>query len=555
MRGQVVRRGDGRLLISPPKGGAVRKILFVAAAALLAAASGASSAGAAPLTVSAGTAISQNQFLPGCGGPTEGDFPGTNFNYDNSEVEPWLAIRPNEPMDVAGMWQQDRWSDGGAHGLVAAVSHDGGQSFALSAPHFSICAGGTPANRGDYGRSSDPWVSWAPNGDLWSISLSVDRTTTRNAVLVSRMRHGESSWSEPTPVKFDTSRAGIPLGNNFNDKESLTADPNNADLVYAVWDRLVAPNENAPASAFETSQSFHGPTWFSRTTNGASASPTWETARPIYDPGTRDQTIANQIIVLPDGTLVDGFMHLQSQVTHHFATVKGSADVQVIRSTDEGATWSKRAISVAPVNAIGESDPQPINCRPFITGNPPCTIVRSDGVIIDLAVDSSATSDHKGRLYVTWQDHQDNPHGDDLILLSYSDDGGQSWTGPIKANDTPSDTFTDQAFEPTVHVNDQGVVAVSYYDFRNDVSGDGQLTTNHWIAHSYDGGATWESTQVDRSFDLHQTPYARGYFVGDYQGVDSQGSAFRLLSTLGSQNQANPFPNPNPTDEFLFSAS
>src|SRR4029453_17788608 len=131
---------------------------------------------AAPLTVTAPVNISiPTPFAPGCGGPTEGSFPGVNFNYRNSEVEPWLAVSPTNPNDVAAFWQKDRWSAGGAHGLVAAVSHNGGTSWAYSWPHFSICAGGTPANRGDFGRSSDPWVSWAPNGDLWAISLSVDR--------------------------------------------------------------------------------------------------------------------------------------------------------------------------------------------------------------------------------------------------------------------------------------------------------------------------------------------------------------------------------------------
>ena len=56
-------------------------------------------------------------------------------------------------------------------------------------------------------------------------------------------------------------------------------------------------------------------------------------------------------------------------------------------STDKGATWSKKAIIVSPSAAIGETHPEPIHSRPFITGNPPCTIVRSDGVIIDMAVD------------------------------------------------------------------------------------------------------------------------------------------------------------------------
>jgi BNR repeat-like domain len=524
----------------------MRRTLFAVAALAVAALCAAPTAGAAPLSISAPMQLSgPSPFAPGCGGATEGDMPGLNYNYENAETEPWLAVSPTNPDDVAGMWQQDRWSDGGSHGLVAAVSHDGGASFATSWPHFSRCAGGTAANGGDYGRSSDPWVSWAPNGDLWSISLSVDRTTPRNAVLVSRMRHGESTWSEPTTLKFDTSRTGVPLGNNFNDKESLTADPTDpsGNLVYAVWDRFVSPNENAPLPAFENAHAFHQPVWFSRTTDGASDSPTWQ-SREIFDPGTQNGTISNQIVVLPNGDLVDGF-YLFS--THQ---QKGGNFVAVIRSTDKGDTWSKRAIIVSPDAAVGETDPEPINCRPFITGNPACTIVRSDGVIVDLAVDNST-----GRIYIAWQDHDDNPYGDDLILLSHSDDGGLTWSTPDKVNQTPSDTFTDQAFEPAVHVNADGVVAVSYYDFRNDVSGDGELTTDHWIVHSHDGGATWIEDHLAGPFDMHQAPYARGYFVGDYQGLDSQGSAFRTLFTLANPGSPGVFPNPNPTDEFTETGS
>ena len=235
---------------------------------------------AAPLSITSPVLVSgASPFAPGCGGSAEGSVPGANFNYQNAETEPWLAVSPTNPNDVAAFWQQDRWSDGGSHGLLAAVSHDGGASWAYSAPHFSNCAGGTAADGGDFGRSSDPWVSWAPNGDLWSIAIAVDATTPRNAVLASRMRHGTSTWSEPFVLRFDDSRTGIPLGNNFNDKESLTADRSDSNLVYAVWDRLVSPNQNAPASAFEHARSSHGPTWFARTTSGAAATPVWEPAR------------------------------------------------------------------------------------------------------------------------------------------------------------------------------------------------------------------------------------------------------------------------------------
>jgi hypothetical protein len=527
--------------------------IVIAAAMTLAAAAFAPAAGAAPLTVTAPVGVSiPTPFPPGCGGASEGNNPGANFNYPNAETEPWLAVSPTNPNDIAGFWQQDRWSDGGSHGLVAAVSHTGGATWADSWPHFSNCAGGTPANHGDFGRSSDPFVSWAPNGDLWSISLSVDATTTRNAVLASRMRHGSSTWSEPFVLKFDTSKAGLPLGNNFNDKESLTADPTDAsgNLVYAVWDRFVSPNERVPLPALLGAHSFHQPVWMSRTTNGAADNPTWQ-SRKIFDPGTQNGTISNQIVVTPGGDLIDGFYLFKTHQNNQ-GGARGNS-IAVIRSTDKGTTWSRRAIIVAPSAAIGESDPEPINCRPFITGNPPCVLVRSDGVIVDLAVDYSA-GPHHGRVYITWQDHDNNPFGDDLIMLSHSDDGGRTWSAPAQVNQTPGGTFTDQAFEPAVHVNSDGVVAVSYYDFRSDVAGDRRLTTDHWLAHSHDGGDTWSESHLGGPFDMHQAPYARGYFVGDYQGLDSQGSAFRTLFTLTSPGSDTVFPNPNPTDEFTNSA-
>jgi len=86
--------------------------------------------------------------------------PGTN--YPNAEVEPFVAVNPTDPSNVIGVYQQDRWDNGGAHGLVTAYSSNGGQSFAHTFPHFSTCAGGTAANGGNYDRSSDPWSASVP---------------------------------------------------------------------------------------------------------------------------------------------------------------------------------------------------------------------------------------------------------------------------------------------------------------------------------------------------------------------------------------------------------
>lgn len=64
-----------------------------------------------------------------------------------------------------------------------------------------------------------------------------------------------------------------------------------------MWDRLEIPQEQADAAAFENTIGFRGPTFFTRTTDGGAS---WEEARMIFDPGQENQTIGNQIAVLPD---------------------------------------------------------------------------------------------------------------------------------------------------------------------------------------------------------------------------------------------------------------
>src|SRR5438874_1772410 len=156
-RGRVYARrgaGLGGVRATDRIGVSMRRILLALAVALPVSAAAALPARAltvAPLT----TVSTASPFPPGCGRATEGSFPGSNYNYANAEVEPWLAVNPAAAGDVAGFWQQDRWSDGGAHGLVAAVSHDGGATWAYSWPHFSNCAGGDATNGGNFGRSSD----------------------------------------------------------------------------------------------------------------------------------------------------------------------------------------------------------------------------------------------------------------------------------------------------------------------------------------------------------------------------------------------------------------
>jgi hypothetical protein len=120
-------------------------------------------------------------------------------NYLNAEVEPRVAVNPRNPNNIIGVWQQDRWRFGGARGLVTGVSQDGGSTWTRTFPHFSVCAGGTRKNGGNYERASDPWVSISPDGTAHQIALSFDFVAdVNNGVLVSRSTDQGRKWSEPT---------------------------------------------------------------------------------------------------------------------------------------------------------------------------------------------------------------------------------------------------------------------------------------------------------------------------------------------------------------------
>ncbi len=460
--------------------------------------------------------------------PTCNRAPQTGKNFPSAEVEPYVDIDPSNPNNLVGVWQQDRWSNGGSNGLRTGVSHDGGKTWTIpTPPTFARCEGGTAANGGDYERASDPWVSIAPNSDVYQVSLSFNDSNTTSAVLVSKSATNGNSWSTPVTLKRDTEPTV------FNDKESVTADPTDpaGRHAYVVWDRLVFPEAQASAAAAEHTVGFHGPAWFSRTTNGGAS---WEPARIIFDPGEQDQTIGNQIVVLPDGTLVDGFNLIFS---HKNVGGERGFNVAVIRSTDKGLTWSDPII-VAKLLAIPVTDPN--------TG----ARVRTGDILPSWAADPSS-----GNLFAVWQDARFSNFAHDDIAFSMSKDGGLTWTKPVRINQTP---VPAHAFTATIRVAPDGRIAVSYYDFRFLSSvNTTTLPTDYWIVNCLarcTDPTQWTEQHLAGSFDMTLAPVARGFFVGDYEGlgstIDTAGTGTTIFQPFFVQTVS----SSNPSDVFTRTA-
>lgn len=501
----------------------MRRGSILATGTLLTAVALAGAAHAAPFTLGpVSIASAPSPFAIGCGGP--GEAAPDSVVFQNAEVETHAAVNPANAANVVTFWQQDRWNDGGAHGNLAGASFDGGLTWSRSAPRFSRCAGGAGlGNAGDYERATDPWLSFGPTGRLHAISIGFDNSTARNAILAAYSDTGGLSWSTPRIVRFDNPRA---IGNNFNDKETLTADPADARLVYATWQRIVSPSEMAAQEAYDNAATFRSEAWFARSTDGGV---TWEPARSVYGArGSFTQTIGNQVEVLPDGTLINGF-NLINAVSNRHGT--RGYNVALIRSPDKGVTWTRETL-VDRLLVDEVTDPE--------TGQD----VRTGDILPDWAVDRGSNPATRGSVYVVWMDRRFNDADHDDILLARSPDGGVSWDAPVVVDRTPRGV---DAFTAMVDVDSQGRVAVSYYDFRNDQAGDAALSTDFWVTHSHDGGRTFttESRLTPTSFDMRTAPNARGYFVGDYTGLAHAGAAFHT-AWVGA-NDGNPA---NRTDVF-----
>jgi hypothetical protein len=433
-------------------------------------------------------------FSADCNGPAF----AVSAAYVNAEVEPFVAVNPANANNLIAVYQQDRYPDDGANGVLAATSFDGGRTWQVPGlreqPPFSRCAGGNEANGGDFDLASDPWVDIAPDGTAYFAALGFNKSNPGTAEFVSVSTTGGRSWERPIAVI----RENIP--DVSDERPSVTADPTRAHTAYLVWAR----HRSAPASTAA------GAVYFSRSSDGGKH---WSAARAIYETAIGMQTSANQIVVTPAGELINVFNEL--------ALDAGSKHprhdrIAVIRSTDGGSNWSQPT-TLATSAVAGVADPR--------TGE----LIRAGDSFTDIAVDPRPGTN---TIYAVWADSRFTDGHSQQIVLAKSADGGKSWEDPIAV---PAERGA-QDFVPSVAVNSLGEVAVTYYGFAAGAPPSGALMTSYWITLSKDGGHSWmPAQQLTRSpFDLRTAPFNRGLFLGEYQGLAAAGPTFIAVAALAN---------------------
>ena len=176
-------------------------------------------------------------------------------------------------------------------------------------------------------------------------------------------------------------------------------------------------------------------------------------------------------VVVSDGTLICVVAELDSQKRNdgYAGSQYRKADVpngtlKVIVSRDGGS-------SIEPAFKVSEV---------YKDWRPQSSTVAS------LAADV-ASRQFKDRVYAAWADGR---YGRTQILVSHSSDKGKTWSKPqIVNDDEPTIGDGPDNFMPVVAVNRDGVVAVMWYDRRDNPRSFGYSVR---LSASLDGGETWQ---------------------------------------------------------------
>jgi hypothetical protein len=436
-------------------------------------------------TAFAGPATVTTPVLVSGASPFAPDGCGVDTNLLHSEHDATLAVDPADTDHLVAIWQQDNMLSS-----VAGVSLDGGASWQRAlVPGLTTCTGSAR-----WTGAFDPWISIGPDGTVYMSSVVNGPDPVPNpvaqsyGVAVSRSADGGLTWSEAQfPIE-------LPVNGLFLDKSAVTAD------------------QTLPGSAYVVTTLIPNVVLLSRTTDHGE---TWTDARPIYVGKPGFASFGAEIVSLPDGTLLTIFTEwpldffAAAQAGNETLTVIGENEVLVMRSQDGGETWSlpSRVATFPPWVA---RDPESGASVVF-----PWRVVRS-------AIGSD------GSVWVAWDQVR---AGDARIRFTRSTDGGVTWSAPADVVAT-----TNEILKPTIAISG-GTVGVTFYDFRNDTPGDGELTTDVWLRHSHDGGASWEEAHLGGPFDLREVPISNGNGIptGDYAGlVPLAGEAFGALFQRGN---------------------
>jgi hypothetical protein len=229
----------------------------------------------------------------------------------------------------------------------------------------------------------------------------------------------------------------------------------------------------------------------------------------------------------------------RSYVPGPYTFDEGIRAIKIRHSIDDGATFAP-AVVVADVTPSGDGWQLQGSLR---------AMLEFQGLAVD---------PRSGAVYVVWQDGRNASVADPLtgnrgvyppvprldrynfadVLLSRSGDWGATWSAPVRVNDDAIDLQVDQ-FMPTVAVDHDGKVYVSFYDRRRDPR---NYLIDNYLATSADGGRHFANRRLTKTAFVPMTCWADRvvavHYMGDYNAIatDSTGQLEGVIASWGDMS-------------------
>lgn len=496
-------------------------VIGIAVATILLAGS-LTSPGAARAVRASGEAKVQVQDLGAVTGATPLEACSDSEAFMGSEVEPVMAVDPDDPSRVAIAYQQDRTP--GLGSIDAGVSVFDGETVHQAVPDVVSCPGGL-------NRVGSVRIAAGAHRTMYLATLAHSSDAkedppsypVKTAIVVSVSRDGGLTWEAGGPVS--------PPLVGHESEPVIRAHPSRPGVAYVAWSRHnpVASGDHVITVAATTD---FGENWKTAVLAPPPVHPTRLTA-----PATEDEPFdvaltpayyPAALLPMPDGSL---------------RLVSTAVAVEDWILEDSPGRWPVAAVRIDhnPGQDDGGADdelwPRPETWQTLGAVDAKFPREAGGGRKISTVPWASADVDASGNAYVVWP-HR-GPKDETSVVMTRLLEGSSKWTPPAVVSDG-----AETPFLTAVAALDDGTVAVSFHDLRNDDDRDGgALTVTPWITLSPARGEpdTWTERAVRSPFDAASGLLLDGDpYVGNVSGLIASNRSFFVSLSLPNDPSTQP---------------
>ena len=417
----------------------------------------------------------------------------TDYIQPDTQVEPSIAVNPQNPLNAVAGFQEGRVDAGGDATNGYATTFDGGRTWVHGEwPGLTS----VPGQGGVFDRASDAVVAFGPDNTVYASSLVFDDTSDqglRSGMAVNVSRDGGRTWS--APVVFQDEDLG-----GTNDKNWVVVDRSNAPghhqgRVYVVWDRVA-------------------PVVYDYCDHDCDQLGNWlpnlqTVPMPIY----AGQGIGAFPVVLADGSLGVIFSSQTGGVPAGLAdgepdVAPASGSIDFVEAPSAGSVpWPAPLVWLPPV---GVASQQNNAVRTQRAGSLP----------------AAAVDPQTGTIYAGWEDGRFRSDGVNDAVISSSTDGVH-WTPPVRVDGGPTGDYLDR-YNVMLDVAPDGRLVVGYRQRQEAATGVlFSRTVDTAVQVSSDHGATFGPPLVIDApqSDVYHAAFSRaGIFEGDYNQLACAGT-------------------------------